>query len=114
LSAITTHVLDTANGRPAAGIRVLLEQSDDSGVYRAVGADITDSDGRARSLFPSGHVLDAGNYRLQFETGAYFQTVGVTAFHPRVTVAFTVNDPTQHYHVPLLLSPFGYTTYRGS
>ncbi len=114
MSPITTHVLDTANGRPAAGLRVTLAHISASGDTRAVGGGTTDTDGRLRELWPKGVDFEAGIYRLRFETGAYFAGIGVTAFHPAVEVVFTVRDLTQHYHVPVLLSPFGYTTYRGS
>jgi len=97
----STHVLDTTTGRPAAGVAVLLDE-------RELGS--TDADGRLR---PTGH-LGPGRHRLTFGTGDYFGARGVAAFYPEVTIAFTVTDPAEHYHVPLLLSPFGYSTYRGS
>lgn len=106
---ITTHVLDLSSGRPAAGVRVTLTRSDDKA---PVSAGATDTDGRLRNLVQG--TVQAGVYALHFETGAYFRALGVTSFHPRVTVTFEVSDAGQHYHVPLLVSPFGYTTYRGS
>lgn len=105
MSAITTHVLDTASGRPAAGIAVRLEVRDGE-QWRELARGKTDDDGRLRTL-PS---IEAGTYRLVFDTGAY----NPDGFFPEVAIVFEVNDAAQHYHVPLLLSPFGYSTYRGS
>lgn len=107
MSAVTTHVLDTAAGRPAAGIAVRLEAWD--GEWHAIGAGVTDDDGRIRELGPD--TVTAGRYRLTFDTESYF---GGAAFFPEVTVTFTVTDPAQHHHVPILLSPFAFSTYRGS
>ena len=114
MSAITTHVLDTSRGRPAAGVPVELELRDGSGAWRRIGHGATDADGRLRTLMPGGEALLAGVYRLTFDVEKYFAGVGATAFYPRVVVEFTVLEGETHYHVPLLLSPFGYTTYRGS
>ena len=105
MSGITTHVLDTSRGRPAAGIPVLLERAVDSG-WQPVGRGTTDADGRASDLLSS--APEDGHYRLTFDTGAY------SRFYPEVTVTFVVEGGEDHYHVPLLLSPFGYSTYRGS
>jgi 5-hydroxyisourate hydrolase len=114
MSAITTHVLDTSKGRPAAGITVTLEfQSADQG-WKLVGKGRTDAEGRARDLLPAEKLLEKGNYRLTFEVAPYFGAQNVEAFFPEAIVIFSVRDPAQHYHVPLLLSPFGYSTYRGS
>ena len=113
---ISTHVLDTALGRPAAGVPVVLERAEagEGGAGTGVLARAsTDADGRVRELLPAGTALAAGTYRLTFETGAYFAASGIEGFYPRVTILFTVRDPAQHHHVPLLLSPFGYATYRG-
>ena len=111
MSHLTTHVLDAATGVPAAGVAV--ELADESGLPVADG--VTDADGRA-SLGPE--LLPAGQYTIAFRTGAYFAARGVDTFYPFVTVTFIVeiaDDGTSgHYHVPLLLSPFGYSTYRGS
>jgi 5-hydroxyisourate hydrolase len=114
MSAITTHVLDVAHGRPAAGVAVKLERRDASGGFIEVGHGTTDTDGRLKSLLGPGSGIVAGTWRLTFATGAYFEAAGTPSFHPSVTVTFEVGDPSQHYHVPLLVSPFGYTTYRGS
>lgn len=109
---ITTHVLDTAAGRPGTAIAVELERAD-AGTWHPIGAGTTDDDGRLRTLTPSGPVT-AGVYRIRFHTGAYFAAHGRVGFFPVVEIQFTVSDGAQHYHVPLLLSPFGYSTYRGS
>ena len=109
---ITTHVLDTAAGRPGAAIAIELER-DDGGIWDLVGGGITDDDGRLRTLTPAGPVRP-GTYRIRFQTGAYFAAAGTAGFFPVVELQFTVADGAQHYHVPLLLSPFGYSTYRGS
>jgi 5-hydroxyisourate hydrolase len=118
MSAITTHVLDTSCGRPAEGIDVVLEALEPNCDWRAVGSSRTDQDGRVRDGLsprdgmPSG--VPAGTYRLRFDTGAYFRTLGLDHFFPEVVIVFAIKDPTPHHHVPLLLSPFGYSTYRGS
>lgn len=109
---ISTHVLDLTRGQPAAGIAVRLERMEgDDG--KPVGEGVTDQDGRIADL-RGGTAMGAGSYRLTFETGAYFRAAGTESFHPRVTVEFEIRDTGRSYHVPLLLSPFGYTTYRGS
>ena len=109
---ITTHVLDTAAGRPGRGIAIALDRHD-AGTWHGVGAGATDDDGRLRTLTPAGPV-EPGVYRLTFYTGAYFAARGQPAFFPVVEIQFAVSDGAQHHHVPLLLSPFGYSTYRGS
>ncbi|CAN5341363.1 hydroxyisourate hydrolase [soil metagenome] len=108
MSHVTTHVLDAALGRPAVGIDVLL--MDAGGVTIASG--VTDTDGRIVDLGPE--QLPVGDFRLVFDTGDYFAALGVTAFYPMVTIDFTISDASAHYHVPVLLSPFAYSTYRGS
>ena len=113
MSAITTHVLDTGRGRPAAGVHVELEIRDGDS-WRHIARGVTDSDGRIRTLIAHATPLDAGVYRLAFDTGQYFEASNRAAFYPRVIVEFSVTAGEPHYHVPLLLSPFGYTTYRGS
>jgi 5-hydroxyisourate hydrolase len=112
MSRITTHVLDTSRGRPAAGVVVALERETEGG-WTAVGRGATDADGRLKDLIESGAGAEAGTYRLTFETGAYFAALGVESFYPRVAVVFSVGAG-EHYHVPLLVNPFGYSTYRGS
>lgn len=110
MSQITTHVLDVARGRPAGGIGVLLEAYSPESGWQAIGRGVTDPDGRLGSLVSDDTALAAGTHRLTFDTGAY----NPAGFYPAVTIAFTVRDPGEHYHVPLLLSPYGYSTYRGS
>lgn len=117
MSAITTHVLDTARGKPAQGVPVALEFLSGDGTWTKKGEGKTGADGRCTDLLPEGAALEAGTYRLTFDTGAYFSAIslqGSQGFYPQVTVEFTVKETAQHYHVPLLLSPFGYSTYRGS
>jgi 5-hydroxyisourate hydrolase len=113
MSAITTHILDTSLGRPAAGVEVVLDFfSSDSWVE--VGQGTTDGDGRVKSLLADDVALAVGTYRLTFETKSYFDARNIQSFYPHVTISFVVDDANQHYHVPLLLNPFGYSTYRGS
>lgn len=111
---ITTHVLDTIRGRPAVGVPVALALSVGPNEWRSVGRGETDSDGRVGNLMPSGAALSPGIYRLVFDTGRYFEAQGIRAFYPYVMIAFQTAPGERHYHVPLLLGPFGYTTYRGS
>lgn len=113
MSAITTHILDTARGRPASGVAVVLAQRRGD-AWTELAAGTTNADGRIGDLLPAEHSLAAGVYRLSFALEAYFRRHEVEAFYPAADVVFQVRDPEQHYHVPLLLSPFGYTTYRGS
>jgi 5-hydroxyisourate hydrolase len=113
MSAITTHVLDTSRGRPAGGVRVVLEVRSDAG-WEVLGRGATDADGRLKNLLPAGFDLKAGVYRLTFGTSDYFAAERVESFYPEVSLSFIVKDAAAHYHVPLLLSPFGYSTYRGS
>jgi 5-hydroxyisourate hydrolase len=114
MSVITTHILDVSSGFPAPGVPVLLERETSAANWEVIGEGATDDDGRLRDLLAPDNVLLPGNYRLIFDTGTYFSQQQVEGFYPQITVAFTVRDRAQHYHVPLLLSPFGYSTYRGS
>jgi 5-hydroxyisourate hydrolase len=114
MSTITTHVLDTALGRPAVGVAIVLERVESGGSPVQIGAGITDGDGRQRALLPPGEGAENGDYRLRFATHSYFARDGRETFYPEVVVEFRVAGPTAHYHVPLLLSPYGYATYRGS
>ncbi len=116
MSAISTHVLDIAAGRPAAGMRVRLERVGSAGAAEEIAAAITDAGGRISSFGPD--LTEPGTYRLTFDTGGYLARErangGSGAFFPEVAVTFAVTDGREHYHVPLLVSPFGYSTYRGS
>jgi 5-hydroxyisourate hydrolase len=110
MTTVTTHVLDTARGAPAAGVPVRLESA---GAHpEEIGRASTDADGRVREIGPER--LPPGTYRLVFGTAAYFAQQRTAGFFPEVAITFTVDGDGQHYHVPLLLSPFGYATYRGS
>ena len=111
MSAVTTHVLDAALGRPAAGVAVQLDRRTADG-WAEVASGATDADGRIRQLGPD--AVEPGAYRLLFATEAYFAETDRVGFYPEVTVAFTVTEGGGHYHVPLLLSPYAYSTYRGS
>ncbi|TFC21879.1 hydroxyisourate hydrolase [Cryobacterium glucosi] len=110
-SRITTHVLDAVSGRPAAGVPVELERKLETGWHVLANAG-TDADGRVSMLGPVD--LPAGRYRLTFDTGRYFAGTGQPTLYPEVSVTIDLTDPAEHYHVPLLLSPFAYSTYRGS
>jgi hydroxyisourate hydrolase len=109
---ISTHVLDTARGMPARGVRVVAERKSVGGVFVPCGEGITDGNGRIAQLLPNGEPLEAGVYRLTYFTDDYFE--GQEYLYPEVIVHLLVRDPSTHYHIPLLLSPYGYTTYRGS
>ncbi len=112
-SPITTHVLDTASGRPASGVPVVLEKQEGT-AWAVLGQGTTNDDGRIADLLPAGSRLVTGVYRMRFDTGTYFAQTGTGGFYPLVDVVFHVQDTDVHYHIPLLLSPFGYSTYRGS
>jgi 5-hydroxyisourate hydrolase len=107
MSQISTHILDTSIGRPAPGVPVELTREE-----AVVASGVTDADGRLMELGPDR--LEAGTYRLRFATGEYFQQAGRVTFYPSVSIDFSVADPEEHYHVPLLINPFGFSTYRGS
>lgn len=111
-SQITTHVLDTSKGFPGAGILVRL-QSKKNDQWQSLAVGLTDSDGRIGDLLPAWKILAPDDYQIVFETGDYFKKCGAKGFYPEVSIQFTVFDES-HYHVPLLLNPFGYSTYRGS
>lgn len=114
MSRITTHILDTSTGRPAADIRVQLHVLRDTD-WEQVGSSLTNEDGRAGFVpVDSGGGLEAGIYRIRFSTADYFARQDADTFYPYVDIAFRLPDNGEHYHVPLLISPFGYTTYRGS
>ena len=114
MSGISTHVLDTATGRPAIGILVVLEMIAADGALTVIRQTTTDDEGRVSRVLPEGFALLAGTYRLTFDTQSYFASQNVECFYPSVTVLFKARRATEHYHIPLLLSPFGYSTYRGT
>jgi len=109
VSTLSTHVLDTALGKPAQGIKVTLECADD-----LVGSGVTDADGRVRDLHKKDSQLSQGSYRLTFYVGDYFSKAGRESFFPEIVIDFRISDGAEHYHIPLLLTPFGYSTYRGN
>jgi 5-hydroxyisourate hydrolase len=111
---LSTHVLDATTGRPAVGVQVRLERGGD-GRWEPASQGQTDADGRLRLASGGGSAeFEPGVYRIMFATGAYFQASGVASFYPEVTITFEMTGRHEHYHVPLLLSPFAYSTYRGS
>lgn len=111
VSHVTTHILDTMTGTPAVGVSVVLEAQSDQ-TWSQVATGFTDADGRVKDLGPE--KLQSGTYRLRFNTGAYFAGISQDTFFPEVSLTFSVDEEQAHYHVPLLLSPFAYSTYRGS
>ncbi len=114
MRSISTHVLDISRGRPAEGVPVTLERRDDGGGgYAKINAGQTDADGRVKELVPEGKLAE-GTYRITFDTGAYFAAQSIEGFYPEASIVFVIRDAAAHYHVPLLLSAFGYSTYRGS
>lgn len=113
VGGITTHILDTSAGRPAAGVPVRLEMRRGD-AWEALGEGTTGDDGRLSDLLQDGQRSGPAVYRMRFDTAAYFAACGVKGFYPEVAIEFEVTDAGEHHHVPLLLSPFGYSTYRGS
>ncbi|HEY6413749.1 MAG TPA: hydroxyisourate hydrolase [Edaphobacter sp.] len=110
---ISTHILDTALGRPAAGVPVTLSRQVDE-AWLAINEAITDTDGRCKYLLPETQPLQPGTYRVHFDTGTYYKRQHLQGLYPYVEIAFEVTRSDQHYHIPLLLTANGYTTYRGS
>ncbi|MFI5148259.1 MAG: hydroxyisourate hydrolase [Bacteroidia bacterium] len=113
MSQITTHILDTSKGKPAAGVTVVLEKKSDGEKWNRIGNGETNTDGRVSNLLPEGQTTEPGIYRLVFDTKSYFEKQNTSGFYPSVTIVFEIKD-SSHYHVPLLLNPYGYSTYRGS
>jgi len=111
MSQITTHILDTTNGMPAAGVTIILYAQESEWLEIAKG--VTNVDGRIGDLLPEGELLPNGTYKLKFLTRDYFDQHSINSFYPFIEIVFSINT-TAHYHIPLLLNPFGYTTYRGS
>ena len=114
MGAITTHVLDTVAGQPAANVAIVLERRTGREEWKPIGRGETNADGRLRTLLPDNVALEPGHYRLVFDTGKYFAAQSVSTLYPAVVIVFEALAGERHYHVPLLLSPFGYATYRGS
>ncbi len=112
MSHITTHILDTTLGKPAQEVPIQLEKSV-NGAWEQIGAGVTNTDGRLPNLLPQGEFAEPGIYRIVFDTAFYFNRLQIKTFYPSVKIEFEVFDQS-HYHVPLLLNPFGYSTYRGS
>jgi 5-hydroxyisourate hydrolase len=113
-TTISTHVLDTSLGTPAGGVMVILEHVEADGTSTRISRDHTNSDGRVSGLTPAGPTMKPGTYRLTFDVAAYFASSRRKAFYRTIHIDFEVGVEPQHYHVPLLLNPFGYSTYRGS
>ena len=113
MSQITTHILDTSLGKPASDVALSLHRQTQDG-WEELGAGVTDDDGRVANLLTADSVLPAGTYKLVFDTGAYYAASATPSFYPEVEIQFAIAGDGQHYHVPLLLNPFGYSTYRGS
>ena len=114
MSLITTHVLDTSRGQPASGVPVTLAFERAGQGWQVIASGTTNQDGRIGDLLPPDALLLVGNYRLTFDTRDYFQQYNLQSFYPYIPIVFAIQQATEHYHVPLLLNPFGYTTYRGS
>lgn len=112
-SPITTHVLDTANGHPAEGITVVLEKQSEENEWSELARGVTNNDGRITDWLPAGKPAETGTYRVTFLVKDYFDQTG-NPFYSVIPVIFRLSDPSAHYHIPLLLSPYGYSTYRGS
>ena len=114
MSPITAHVLDTTLGKPAQGLAIVLEIAAGPEHWSEIARAVTDAAGRVTEFDPPVAALKRQLYRLRFSTGAYFAAICVRTFYPEVPVVVEIDDPAQNYHIPLLLSPFGYSTYRGS
>lgn len=113
MSGISTHVLDVALGKPAAGVVVYLSR-EEGGEWKEVSKRRTDADGRVKSMLRDNETVGGGKYRLHFDTGEYFEAKGSAALHPFVEIVFEIRNAGEHYHVPLLVTPHSYSTYRGS
>lgn len=114
MKGISTHVLDTTAGRPAEGVLVKLERNVPGSGWTHIADSVTDASGRVGQLIPPTDHLHLGAYRIRFDVDTYFADQQLDTFFPQVSIEFEIRDDTTHYHVPLLLSPYGYTTYRGS
>ncbi len=112
MSQLTTHILDTTKGKPASGVEIILYKKENH-EWKEIAKGVTNNDGRIPDLLEKNIVLVFGNYKIKFETADYFKKQSVQTFYPYVEIIFEINS-SDHYHVPLLLNPFGYSTYRGS
>jgi 5-hydroxyisourate hydrolase len=114
MATISTHILDIARGAPAGGVAVGLAMQNTDESWNELSHAWTDEDGRVKPFFLVGEPLQSGTYRLVFDTEPYYSGLEIETFFPQVTIVFNVDDAAQHYHVPLLICPYGYSTYRGS
>lgn len=114
MSGITLHVLNLITGLPAHGVPAVLELRTSSRTWHPLGQGSTNEDGRIENILPKGFRVQPGTYRLTFEVTTYFRSHSITSFYPEIVIVFGIRDATAHHHIPLLLGPFGYTTYRGS
>jgi len=114
MSTISTHILDTARGKPANGVAVYLESQKTDETWEQLTHAWTDEEGRVKPFFLLESPLKGGTYRLVFDTESYFSALDSNCFYPQVCVVFNIGDDPQHYHIPLLISPYGYSTYRGT
>lgn len=110
---LSVHILDLQSGQPSAGVGVILEARDGQ-QWRTIGQAVTDAQGRVRALYPASKPLAAGAYRIVFKTGEHYARLRQSTFFDQIPVEFKVDNTAQHYHIPLLLSPYGYSTYRGN
>ena len=110
---LSVHILDLQSGQPSAGVGVVLEARDGQ-QWRTIGQAVTDAQGRVRALYPASKALTGGAYRIVFKTGDHYARLGQPTFFDQIPVEFKVENTAQHYHIPLLLSPYGYSTYRGN
>ncbi|MEG9437466.1 hydroxyisourate hydrolase [Edaphobacter sp. HDX4] len=114
MNRISTHILDISLGKPASAVEVVLHRKEQDGSRRLIGSRVTDADGRCSNLHPFDVPLISGEYFIRFETQPYHQSVGVQSIYPFIEIAFRISESDLHLHIPLLLSPNGYTTYRGT
>lgn len=113
MSQITTHVLDTSKGLPAKGVKITLKKPLGENNWEKITSGVTNNDGRIPNFLPGDMVIEPGVYQMVFDTKAYFENEKVKGFYPTIPIIFEIFD-TNHYHIPLLLNPYGYSTYRGS
>lgn len=114
MKSISTHVIDTAHGKPIPNLSVTLEMHSGRGQWKEVATGMTNGDGRVNPLLPKGSPLEVGRYRITFATNSFFEGQGIRGFYPYVSIVFEITETSEHYHIPLLLSPYGFSTYRGS